>query len=116
VKTSYFFSPKLTIDDDLVSVAGLAPKNFTDKFPNSLIYKPLVPPKQLVHDYKSKKISEKEYTKAYKEQLSKLDPVTIYYDLEDSIILCWENPGKFCHRLLIAKWLESTTGETISEL
>ena len=101
---------------DLVSIAGLAPKEFKEKFPNYRVYKSLVPPKQLVSDYKSGKINEKEYTRIYKDQIFKLDPIDVYYDLKSSVILCWEKPGEFCHRRLIASWISSTMGIIIEEL
>lgn len=53
------------------------------------------------------------YEKVYREKvLSKLDPVKVYEDLEDAVILCHESIDKiesgetFCHRHMIAKWLE----------
>jgi hypothetical protein len=101
---------------DLVSIAGLAPKDFKDKFPNYRRYESLVPPKQLVLDYKSTKITKKEYTRVYKEQIFKLDPFNVYNDLKDSIILCWEKPGQFCHRILVANWIFSNTGIKVEEL
>lgn len=56
---------------------------------------------------------EEEYEKAYRRDvLSKLDPLKVYEDLEDAIILCHESIAKiesgetFCHRHMIARWLE----------
>lgn len=53
------------------------------------------------------------YEKVYREKvLSKLDPVKVFNDLEDAVILCHEsqssidNGETFCHRHMIAKWLE----------
>lgn len=60
-----------------------------------------------------KMTDEEEYEKAYRENvLSKLDPVKVYEDLEDAVILCHESIDKiksgetFCHRHIIARWLE----------
>ena len=54
------------------------------------------------------------YGKKYLETvLSKLDPVKTAAELEnlangeDLCLLCWEAPGKFCHRRLVADWLGS---------
>jgi hypothetical protein len=115
MKTSYFFSDKLNIYEDLVSIAGQTPEEFRKKF-SYRVYKDLIPPKQLVLDYKSKKISIQEYTRIYKEQLNKLDPFKVYEDLKGSIILCWEKPGSFCHRRLVADWVSYSTGAIIKEL
>lgn len=116
MKTSNFFSIKLTKDMDLVSIAGLSPKEIREKFPKMRRYDLLIPPKQLVLDYKSGKINKHEYTKIYQKQLNNLDPCKVYEDLKDSIILCWEPPWRFCHRNLIAKWLNNSLGLNIKEL
>lgn len=57
---------------------------------------------------------EKKYEKMYREQvLSKLDPMDVWLDLgEDAILLCYESIAKiesgetFCHRHMVARWLE----------
>ena len=71
-------------------------------------YKPLMPTWDIIRIE-----DEEEYEKAYREKiLSKLDPLQVYQDLEDAVILChekWddiENGKTFCHRRMIAKWLE----------
>lgn len=60
-----------------------------------------------------KMTDEEEYEEAYRKQvLDKLDPVKVYEDLEDAVILCHESIAKiesgetFCHRHMIARWLE----------
>jgi hypothetical protein len=116
MKTSYFFSNKLTKDDILVSIAGLSPDDFKKKFPDYRIYKPLIPPKQLVLDYKSNKISIQEYTRVYKEQLNNLDPFKVYDELSNAILLCWEKPEKFCHRHLVSDWIYYNTGHRVYEI
>ena len=57
------------------------------------------------------KISEEENTKYYVreyylEVLSKLDPEEVYKELNNSILLCYEQPDEFCHRDIVAAWLE----------
>lgn len=57
---------------------------------------------------------EEEYRRRYrKEVLDKLDPWEVYNDLgEDAILLCHESIAKiesgeqFCHRHMVAEWLE----------
>lgn len=53
------------------------------------------------------------YEEMYREQvLSKLDPIKVYEDLKDAVLLChekWDDivDGKtFCHRRIVAQWLE----------
>ena len=62
------------------------------------------------------KISEKENNKFYTEEfynkvLKNLDPEEVLMELEDrSILLCYENNNQFCHRHLVAFWLELFLG------
>ena len=42
----------------------------------------------------------------YKQVLSKLDPEKIYNKLDNSILLCYEENTEFCHRHIVAAWLE----------
>lgn len=55
------------------------------------------------------KISEEENTKYYieqyyKEVLSRLDPMETYEELKYDVLLCYEEPGEFCHRHIVAEW------------
>jgi uncharacterized protein (DUF488 family) len=75
-------------------------------------YMPLAPSWELI-EQKDATI----YRQLYHEQvLSRLDPHQVYADLgPDAIMLCWESPGKFCHRRLAAEWLENALGIKIDE-
>lgn len=75
-------------------------------------YKPLAPPRELI-----KIEDETLFRKLYHEQvLSKLDPATVYRELgENAILLCWESPGKFCHRRVVAEWLEKALAIKVDE-
>jgi len=42
----------------------------------------------------------------YKQVLSKLDPMDIYNKLEYKILLCYEDNMAFCHRHIVAFWLQ----------
>lgn len=62
-------------------------------------------------------MDEASYRKACQEILEGLDPQKVFDDLaEDAILLCWEAPGKFCHRRLVAAWLEEKLGVQMPEL
>jgi len=38
--------------------------------------------------------------------LFRLDPLQVAQELgQGSILLCWEKPEDFCHRMLVAEWL-----------
>lgn len=42
----------------------------------------------------------------YDEVLSNLDVQKVYDDLKYDVILCYENPDEFCHRHIVASWIE----------
>ncbi len=42
----------------------------------------------------------------WKQVLSKLDPEKVYRELDYSVLLCHETHSEFCHRHLVAVWLE----------
>ena len=63
------------------------------------------------------KMDEEEYRRKYQGILDRLDPRRVYEDLgADAILLCWESPGAFCHRRLVAEWLEERLGVVVPEL
>jgi hypothetical protein len=63
------------------------------------------------------KMDEATYRVEYQKILDKLDPQKVLDDLgEDAVLLCWEAPGKFCHRRLVAEWLEKHLGRPVPEL
>ncbi|CAK0775614.1 hypothetical protein CCP3SC15_5240003 [Gammaproteobacteria bacterium] len=49
--------------------------------------------------------------------LGSLNPEHVLRELGDgAIMLCWENPGEFCHRNLAAAWLHNRTGVEVAEV
>jgi hypothetical protein len=63
------------------------------------------------------KMDEATYRVEYQKILDALDPRKVFEDLgPDAILLCWEAPGKFCHRRLVAGWLESHLEKLVPEL
>ncbi|MFZ5451507.1 MAG: hypothetical protein ACOZF2_06510 [Thermodesulfobacteriota bacterium] len=74
----------------------------------------LAPPRPLI-----KIIDEATFIPLYRAQvLDKLDPYQIIRDLGDDnfVLLCWEAPGEFCHRRVVAAWLRKHTGILVEEL
>ena len=69
----------------------------------------LAPTKNILLDYKEGVLSEAEYIKRYTESiLSKIDEedtAKLAEQLQNSILLCYEKPEDFCHRHIIADWL-----------
>ena len=66
-------------------------------------------------------ISEEENNKYYVEEyynqvLSKLNPEEIYQELDNSILLCYEDNTQFCHRHIVAEWLEISLNTKVPEV
>lgn len=51
----------------------------------------------------------------YKQVLKDLDPEEIYKQLDNSVLLCYEENNKFCHRHIVAAWLEILLGIKVYE-
>jgi hypothetical protein len=81
-----------------------------------LRYAPLHPTKAML------RIKDHEhYRQAYQAGiLDRLDPARVWRELhalaENPILLCWEDANVFCHRRIVAEWLEQNLGVKISEL
>jgi hypothetical protein len=76
-------------------------------------YKPLAPPWNLV-----KLTDNSQFIRLYKAQvLDRLDAANVLRDLgEDNfLLLCWEAPGEFCHRRVVAAWLQKEAGVQVEE-
>lgn len=118
MNTSYYFSNKISVaDTNLVRVSVSFPKNIV-WLQNSKVYKPLCPKWDIVDQYKKGRIGDSQYILLYyKQNLDCLDPEKVYQALgEDSILLCWEKPGMFCHRSIVATWFEKSLGVKVPEL
>lgn len=108
--TSYF--AKSSKHPNAVSIAGKAPEWFAGRQ-----YKKLAPKYWFFKKFKEDRDQEFYTAKYHEEVLDKLDPQQVFNDLvEDAIILCWEKSGKFCHRRLVAHWLQDKLGIEIPEL
>lgn len=108
MQTSYYAKYK---GENAVSIAGKCPSWYKGRE-----YKKLAPRYWFFAKYKQD--GDKEfYTEQYqKEVLNKLDPKQVYEELgEDAVLLCWEKSGEFCHRRLVAEWLEHELGIKVEE-
>ena len=69
--------------------------------------------KKNVNNYAQRKY-EREYLDLLKSR--NVDPHKLIDMLPDgAILLCYEKPGDFCHRRILAKWIEIKTGFKIEE-
>jgi hypothetical protein len=110
LKTSFFNSPNAR-SPNAVSIAVDHPSWFY-----GFEYKPLIPPSDLEERFRRGRIKLPEYTKLYNAQLLGLDPRQVFLDLgENAILLCHEPPGQFCHRRLVAAWLEKCLNILVPE-
>lgn len=108
MKTSCFFTYKGSAG---VSIAARAPEGY-----NGRTCAQLYPKYWFFKKYKEDG-DEEAYEIAYRaEVLSKLNPQEVYDTLKDSVLLCWEKAGNFCHRRIVAKWLEEELGVIVEEI
>lgn len=81
-------------------------------------FKLLAPTWDLVINYKKQNITKEQYSNLYIELLLKRN-ITAEYIIETlpngARLLCYESPGDFCHRRVLAKWIEKQTGFIIPE-
>ena len=84
-------------------------------------YKSLAPNWKLFENLNKKKITEDQFIKSYEDQLVSLSAEKVYEDLInlvsgfEPIIMTSISKKKFCHRHLVAVWLENELGIIIEE-
>lgn len=106
IYTSYFANLK-NIPDNIIpiSVCRRSPKGYS-----GLEYKILAPSSVLLSEW-HRNHNEDDYRFNFAKQLASLDASKILDVLNymsnghDIVLVCYEGPSKFCHRHLIAKWL-----------
>jgi hypothetical protein len=113
IYTSYFAKLKSLPDNIIpISICGKAPDWY-----KGLQYKKLAPKYDFFMKWKENHNNDY-YIKCFNEQvLDKLDILTVVRDLidltsanesivgKDFCLICYEKPTDFCHRHLVAKWL-----------
>ena len=101
-----------------VSIARFAPRRIA---PGYRVYRALAPGPWF------KSVSEDEYRRRYDAQLAGLDPrevldaLTVLGGGVEPTLLCWERKADleagraFCHRRIVAAWLEKAMGIEVDE-
>lgn len=137
MKTSYYarlnqvdkakFTPIAISGDEgkLVGFVGRAERSLS---PYTFFKKWKEKETQIEEAYKTKSIDEQTYynlkaenqwdyvEKFYTKVLKPLNPQEVYKSLgENAVLLCFEKPTQFCHRHLVAGWLEMNLGVQIDE-
>lgn len=109
IYTSYFAKLKyLPANITPISICGKAPDWY-----KGLQYKKLAPKYDFFMEWKRTHDNDY-YIKCFGEQvLDKLNVTTVVRELsdlaksEDFALICYEKPGDFCHRHLVADWLKT---------
>lgn len=107
IYTSYFSNIKKLPDNiKPIAICRFPPKGY-----KGAVDKGVSPPAALLNKYKYNKISKDEYIKEYITQLDKFDYIQLIQYWKslvgnfDIALVCYESPDKFCHRQLLAMWL-----------
>lgn len=117
MKTSYFYNLKNNKIPGAISIAIGKPKYVEiDKE-----MRELAPTWSLLQDYRNGRINEEQYIERFNKQLKRLDARDIYEKLKflagdnEIVIMCHCSKKDFCHRHLVAEWLEKELGIKIEE-
>jgi len=114
ITTSYFAN--LTNVSNPVSICLYPPSWYTGEQ-----YLPLAPTSRLLDLYKRGKIDEQEFTRTYyADILDHLNPKTVYREIlgesPQVTLVCYEKSCDFCHRHLVAAWLNARLKIQVREL
>ena len=84
-------------------------------------YKSLAPNWKLFENLKSNNISQEKFIEEFIEQLNSLNAITVFDDLKslvtgfEPILMTNGNKKKFCHRHLVADWLQNELNIQVDE-
>ena len=116
--TGYFAKYKQYIEQ------GLIPISISRKTPhwfNGDKYIILAPKYMLIYDYKNGTINEEVYKERFNKWLNCLivehvvEELSSFGDLDKLVLCCYERPTDFCHRHLVADWLNKYTDLDVKE-
>lgn len=117
IKTGYFHNLRDNEIKGAISIAIGDPIYYKPKFKIN----ELTPGWELLRLFKDGEINIKEYIEIYNKQLEKLDPTDILYQCleltngETPVLLCHCDKNGFCHRHLVASWLEKSLNIDVEE-
>jgi len=98
-----------------IGISIIMPEWYTGKY---LAF--LAPKVEMVGKYNKGEMNytQRKYTRDYIDLLKSrnVDPHELIKKIPDgSILLCYESPGMFCHRRILADWIERHTGLVVPE-
>ena len=104
---------------------GLEPVAISGKVPDffeGTTYPDFAPRWEMFKRWKAGEITNEGYVKEYKAYLNTLNKDDIEFDFKEynteknhCVLLCYEKPHDFCHRHVLADWLEENFGWKIAE-
>lgn len=104
---------------------GIEPVAISGKVPDfyeGFRYPDFAPRYNFFKKWKDGEIDNKGYEKEYRAHLDMLVKDDIEFDFKeyntqghDCVLLCYEKPGDFCHRHILANWLEENFGFKVEE-
>lgn len=108
--------------NNVSQLSGFTKKNDLSFFLKTILhwdyfyFPELAPTKDILDDYKHKKITWEEYESSYLELLHKrgVEKCMTKETLKDSVLLCSEKNPDFCHRRLAAEYLNKEMGSCFS--
>lgn len=112
IRTGYF--AKYSLYENPVSIARKTPS-----YAKVPCYIDLAPEWSLIKAYSVNKDRDEYTEKYFSTVLGKLNPEKVIQDLRRFgnivTLLCYEKPEDFCHRHLVAKWLQDSLGIHVKE-
>jgi len=116
VKTGYFYQAGKDKGLNFISIAVGNPRFL--KTPVKMAK--LAPTWALLKAYRADEIDDEGYIDAFNKQLEKMDAKEVIKEIEsteweENILMCHCNQSSFCHRHLVAEWLERKLGIEIHE-
>ncbi len=115
IYTSYFAKAAILRKVGIVPI-GVA--LWPPRFFRGISMKQVAPRRYMLDD----RLTDEEYIRMYRNDVLRLvDARSFIQDLErasrgmDVALCCFEKPGDFCHRHILAKWLNEQTGIEVSE-
>ena len=119
IYTGYYAKTKVYKDNGLepVAISGKVPD-----FYEGFCYPDFAPRYNFFKKWKDGEIDNEGYEKEYRAHLDMLVKDDIEFDFKeyntqehDCVLLCYEKPGDFCHRHILANWLEENFGFKVEE-
>lgn len=109
IYTSYF--AKSGTLSNAISIAGKTPDWF-----HGDRYIKLAPKAWFFKIYKETGDEDEYIQNYYTNVLSKLNPADVVKELDGKVLCCYEKPSDFCHRFVVADWINHFCGIEIEEL